>query len=138
MDILVDTARRLTFLMISSADHISGATGLTVTVTLSKDGGTFAAAVGSVVEIGSGWYYLDADEDDIDTLGDLVLHATAGSADPTDVQYSVIDGLVNLGPEQHTTIFGNISGSVGSVTNPVTCTSSSSGSSCRRRCRCGC
>jgi len=44
------------FLMIDSTDHISPKTGLTVTVTISKDGGAFAGSTNSVTEVGSGVY----------------------------------------------------------------------------------
>lgn len=130
-DIKLGTPEELVFLMISSSDHISPALGLTPTVVLSKNGGAFAAVVGAVSEIGDGWYKVAADEDDQDTLGPLILHATAGGADPTDVVYHVVNGLVDLGPIQTTTIIGNIQGSVGSVTNPVTCVK-------KKSCCCGC
>ena len=42
------TARPLLFLMIDSGDHISPKTGLSPTVTLSKNGAAFAAAAGAV------------------------------------------------------------------------------------------
>jgi len=84
------TARKLVFLMIDSADHISGKTGLTVTVTLSKNGAAFASPAGTVSEIGSGWYALTATSADTGTLGSLVLHATATGADVSDHEYNVV------------------------------------------------
>jgi len=116
-----DVATPLVFLMISNVDHISPITGITPTVLLSKNGGTFAAPVGSVSEIGNGWYSLSAEVGNVDTLGPLVMHATGAGADPTDVVYFVTNAQVDLGPIQYTTIVGNIQGAVGSVTNPVTC-----------------
>lgn len=116
-----DTEVPLVFLMISSADHISPITGLTPTVTISKNGDAFASPAGTVSEIGNGWYQVEPDVADTDTLGPVILHATAGGADPTDAVYNIVDALVDLGPTQTTTIIGNIQGSVGSVTNPVTC-----------------
>ncbi len=79
------TARNIAFLMVDSTDHVTGKTGLTVTVTLGKNGGALAAAAGSVTERTSGWYQLALTTGDTDTLGDLVLHATATGADPTDM-----------------------------------------------------
>lgn len=73
-----------TFLMVQSSDHITGITGATVTVTLSKAGGSFAAAGGIVTEISSGWYKIALTTTDTNTLGDLAFHCTATSADPTD------------------------------------------------------
>ena len=73
------------FLMVDSADHVTGKTGLTPTVTLSKNGAAFAAASGAVTEISSGWYKLAANATDSNTLGLLALHATGTGADPTDM-----------------------------------------------------
>lgn len=72
------------FFMTLSSDHITGATGKTVTVTLSKAGAAFAAAGGSVTEIGSGWYYISLTTTDTNTLGDLTFHCTASGCDATD------------------------------------------------------
>jgi hypothetical protein len=78
------SARALVFFMASSTDHVTGATGLSPTVTLSKNGGAFGAASGAVTEISSGWYQLAGNATDSNTLGALALHATATGADPAD------------------------------------------------------
>lgn len=72
------------FLMVESADHVTGLTGATVTVDLSKNGASLSAAGGSVTEIGNGWYYIALTATDTNTIGDLVFHCTATSGDPTD------------------------------------------------------
>jgi len=72
------------FLMVQSGDHTTPATGLTVTVTLSKAGGAFAAAGGTVTEVANGWYKIALTTTDTGTLGDLAYHCTATGADPTD------------------------------------------------------
>lgn len=46
------TATKLMFLMIDNTDHRTGKTGLTPTVTLSKNGSGFAIPAGSVAEVG--------------------------------------------------------------------------------------
>lgn len=84
------TAQPLVFLMIDSSDHITGKTGLSPTVTLSKSGGSFASPSGAVTEIANGWYKCAGNAIDTGTLGPLILHATASGADPTDVEYSVV------------------------------------------------
>lgn len=78
------------FLMVDSTDHISGKTGLSPTVTLSKNGGTFNSPVGTVSEVGNGYYKVAGHATDTNTLGPLILHATASGADPTDVEYAVV------------------------------------------------
>lgn len=85
------TLEPLLFLLISSADHIQPKTGATPTVTISKNGAAFATPVGAVTEIGSGWYKVAGNASDSDTLGPLLLHATAAGADPTDEQFDVVD-----------------------------------------------
>lgn len=78
------------FLMIDESDHFTGLTGLTPTVTLSKAGGTFAAPSGSVSEVGNGWYKVAGNATDTNTLGPLVLHASASGADPVDAIFEVV------------------------------------------------
>lgn len=84
------TARPLLFLMLDSADHLTPKTGLSPTVTLSKNGGSFAAPAGAVSEVGSGWYKVAANATDANTLGPLLLHATATGADVCDERYEVV------------------------------------------------
>lgn len=78
------------FLLVSDSDHSTGVTGLSPTVTISKDGGAFAAPAGAVSEIGDGWYKLAANATDRDTLGDCLLHATGTGADPTDAVFTIV------------------------------------------------
>lgn len=77
--------RHIMFLMVDSTDHVTGKTGLTPTVTLSKNAAAFAAAAGAVTEVSSGWYKLAANATDSNTIGLLALHATGTAADPTDM-----------------------------------------------------
>jgi hypothetical protein len=95
------TAQPLAFLMVDSVDHITGKTGLSPTVTLSKNGAAFGAPAGAVSEIGNGWYKIAGNATDADTLGPLLLHATATGADPTDDRFDVVaydpQSATNLG-----------------------------------------
>lgn len=85
----------LVFLMVESADHITGLTGASPTVTLSKNGGAFASPSGAVTEIANGWYKVAGNATDSNTAGPLALHATAASGDPTDIVVgNVIDATV--------------------------------------------
>jgi hypothetical protein len=86
------TAQPLVFLLVSSSDHVTGLTGLGsgVTVTLSKNGGSFAAPAGAISETGKGWYAVAGNATDTGTLGPLVLHATGTGADPTDAIHEVV------------------------------------------------
>lgn len=84
------TGESVCFLMIQSADHITGATGVTVTVTISKNGSVFATPGGVVTELSSGWYYIQLKTADTDTLGDLAFHCTGTGCDPTDFKCMVV------------------------------------------------
>jgi len=84
------TAYPLVFLMVDSTDHVTGKTGLSPTVTISKAGAAFAAPAGAVTEIGSGWYKVAGNATDSATLGPLILHATGTAADPSDAVFEVV------------------------------------------------
>lgn len=79
------TAKNVMVLMVDSADHITGKTGLTLTITASKDGGAFASIAPTVTERGDGWYALALTASHTDTLGDLALHITGTAADSADM-----------------------------------------------------
>lgn len=76
--------------MVLSSDHISPATGLTPTVTISKNGNSFTSPSGAVTEIGSGWYAIAGNATDRNTLGDFIIHATGTGADPVDDRYLIV------------------------------------------------
>lgn len=79
-----------TFLMVLSSDHVSPATGKTVTVNLSKAGAAFGAAAGAVAEIANGWYKCSLTTTDTNTLGDLSVNCTATACDNTDFRDQVV------------------------------------------------
>lgn len=116
-----DTSKPLLFLMVDAVDHLTGKTGLTPTVTISKNGSSFAAPAGTVSEVGYGWYKLTPASNDVDTLGPLILHAEATGADPADVEYRVVaynpDDASNLGLSFLNTKIGSLSGAVVSDTS---------------------
>jgi hypothetical protein len=74
------------FLMVQSADHVTGLAGATVTVSISKAGAGFGAPSGgaTATNIASGWYSIALSATDTNTLGNLAFHCTAASGDPTD------------------------------------------------------
>lgn len=84
------TDHSIAFLMVDSADHVSGKTGLSPSVALSKDGGAFGSALGAVTELSNGWYKLAANATDRDTLGELAIHISAAGADPTDMLFVIV------------------------------------------------
>ena len=95
------TQEAIVFLLIQSSDHITGLTGASPTVTISKNGGSFSSPSGAVTEIANGWYKIAGNATDTNTLGPLIVHATATSADPFDDVYEVVafnhQAATNLG-----------------------------------------
>lgn len=89
----------LLFYMVDSADHISAKTGLSPTVTISKNGGSFGSPSGAVSEIANGWYKVAGNGTDTGSEGPIALHATASGADPFDdvvamvVEYNPMDAV---------------------------------------------
>ena len=59
-----------------------GVTALTLTATLSKNGGAFAAAGGTITQLSGGWYYIALTTTDTNTPGSLA--------------YIITDGLTNI------------------------------------------
>lgn len=76
-----NTARdNFMFFMRQSSDHVSPATGLTITAQRSIDGGVFGACSNAVSEVGSGWYKINLAASDLN--GDVIaLKFTAVGAD---------------------------------------------------------
>lgn len=114
------TAYTRMFVMISSTDHISPATGQTVSVNLSKAGATGAAAGGSVSEVDSthmpGWYKIALTTTDTNTLGDLAYHCTGSAADPTDFVDQICGNILgDTLPVNAIQINGISAGSVASI-----------------------
>jgi len=69
------------FMLVDSSDHRTPVTGATPTIEISKSGGAYASAVGTISEVGHGHYMFDADAADIDTNGELWAYITATGAD---------------------------------------------------------
>lgn len=81
MQIATGTTPVIVFLLVSTADDKTAVTGATPSVQLSKAGGAFAAAAGAVTEISMGFYKFTLTATETNTLGALVIVATATGAD---------------------------------------------------------
>ena len=92
-----------------STDHVTGLTGATLTITLSKNGAAFASISPTVTERGTGWYNVALTTAHTDTLGDFVLRATATSADPIDLREQVVEAVVSVNVAQmnSATVYGD-------------------------------
>lgn len=106
-----NTSYNRSFLMISTNNYITGATGISVTVNLAKAGAAFGPSVGTVTEIGNGVYYVSLTATDTNTLGDLMYFCTGTNAAPTNFADQIIG--VNLNALNVT------SGTTVNIVNPV-------------------
>ncbi len=85
-----DTSRPFLVLMVDATDHVTAETGLTLTVTRSKNGGSFGAWGGSSAEIANGIYSLTPAAGDVDTQGELAIHVTGTGASPSDLMAQIV------------------------------------------------
>jgi len=68
------------FFMVDSSDHVTPKTGLTITATISKDGGAFASCSNSATELSSGVYLIDITQTEMNA-DVITLKFTASGAD---------------------------------------------------------
>lgn len=97
------TAKLVVFKAFLSSDHVTEATGKTVAVTISKNGGAFgnpAAGATNATEITSGWYKVSLGTGDTDTLGPLAIRGAVATIDDVGVWLEVVSastgGMTNL------------------------------------------
>lgn len=110
-----NTAARYVAKAYLAADHTTAATGKTLAVQISKNGGAFGNPAGgatNMTEIANGWYYVDLAAADHDTLGPLVIRATAAGVDDVEmvlqvVEKRTINGSVNDAAATTTAFIGS-------------------------------
>ena len=86
-EVLQSIARRVVLKAYLDTDHVSAATGKTIAVTISKNGGAFgnpSAGATNATEIASGWYYVDLSTTDTATLGPIIVRGTNADIDDTE------------------------------------------------------
>lgn len=83
------TKVNMRFLLVLTSDHITGATGITPTVTISKNGAAFASPSGAVTEISNGWYKVAGHATDTNTYGPVDIQVSGTGCDPS--SFHVLD-----------------------------------------------
>lgn len=76
-----------------ASDGITPATGVTIAVTISKNGAAFGNPSGgatNATEIANGWYYVDLSTTDTGTAGPLIIKGTSATINPTEQAYQVV------------------------------------------------
>ena len=97
-EIKQNTNNNVKLFLTDETDHITGLTGLTLTVELCKDDessfSTITAAA-SASEVASGWYNINLTNTNnhTDTIGDLIVRATATGADSAERLLNVVENI---------------------------------------------
>jgi hypothetical protein len=87
------TTIRVPFKAYSSTDGGTEATGITITITISKNGAAFgnpSAGATNATEISNGWYYVDLSTTDTGTLGPLIIRGTGTGIDDVGLARDVV------------------------------------------------
>jgi len=93
------TAHLVVFKAFLSSDHVTEATGKTIAITISKNGGAFAspaAGATNATAIASGWYKVSLGIADIDTLGPLIIRGAEGTIDDVGIVREVMPAVLGL------------------------------------------
>lgn len=97
------TTKLVLFKAFLSSDHTTEATGKTIAITISKNGGAFSnpnAGATNATGISSGWYSVSLDTTDTNTLGPLAIRGAEGTIDDVGILLEVVSatsgGYTNL------------------------------------------
>jgi len=97
------TTKLVMFKAYLSSDHVTEATGKTIAITISKNGGAFgnpSAGATNATGISAGWYSVSLSTTDTNTLGPIAIRGTEGTIDDVGVLFEVVSastgGLTNL------------------------------------------
>lgn len=97
------TTKLVVFKAFLSSDHVTEATGKTIAITISKNGGAFAnpnAGATNATAISNGWYSVSLDATDTNTLGPLAIRGAEGTIDDVGILLEVVSatsgGYTNL------------------------------------------
>lgn len=89
-ELLQSTAIDIYILMVDATDDETAETGKSLTVYISKNGGSFATTTNSATEISRGWYKITLTTTEVNTLGFLVMEAEASGCDIWRMIYKVV------------------------------------------------
>lgn len=97
------TTKLVLFKAYLSSDHVTEATGKTIAITISKNGGAFGnpnAGATNATEISSGWYKVSLDTTDTNTLGPVAVRGAVATIDDVGILLEVVSatsgGYTNL------------------------------------------
>lgn len=81
--------QKITFVMVNAAGAEVEGLGTGLSVEISKNGAAFAAGVGTVAEIGSGWYAYTLTAAETDTVGPLSVRVNGAGCQQQNLWYAV-------------------------------------------------
>lgn len=97
------TAKRIVFKAYLASDHVTEATGKTIAITISKNGGAFgnpSAGATNATAISNGWYFVDLSTTDTNTLGPIAVRGAEATIDDVGVLLEIVSatsgGYTNL------------------------------------------
>jgi hypothetical protein len=93
MQIPQSTAKIVMFKAYLDTDHTTEATGKTIAITISKNGGAFGnpnAGATNATEVSSGWYKVTLDTTDTGTLGPIAVRGAQADIDDVGVLFEVV------------------------------------------------
>lgn len=93
------TAKRVMFMAFLASDGKTPATGKTIAITISKNGGAFGnpnAGATNATAVSSGWYYVDLDTTDTATLGPLAVRGAEGTIDDVGILFDVVTDMASI------------------------------------------
>ena len=84
------TSNTVMVLMVSAVNHSLGVPGVSLSCSVSKNGGAFSGITPTIVDRGIGWYAVTLSAEDCAVVGQLVLHVEASGCDHSDLVFDVI------------------------------------------------
>ena len=90
MNILLNSASKITFVLVDSSNAEVAGLGTAFVLQASKNGGAFGASTGTKAEIGSGWYSYVFTATETNTAGPLAVKITHASIVQQNLLYEVV------------------------------------------------
>src|SRR4051812_29449254 len=112
------TSKLVVFKAYLASDHVTEATGKTIAITISKNGGAFGnpnAGATNATEITSGWYKVTLDTTDTGTLGPLAVRGAVALIDDVGILLEVVSATSG----GYTNLDAAISGRMATYTQPT-------------------
>ncbi len=101
-DLVQSQIQKITFVMVDLSGTEVAGLGAALNVDISKNGSGFIAGIGTVSEVGNGWYSYDLTSAETDTIGPLSISVTGAGCVQQNLEYVVVDRLVGVTDFQYT------------------------------------